>query len=134
MGKLDSDGCPNGILESEQKKAERRQLLEEERIRKQQKKEEHQLQKQLNQAEYPRKPVRENTQSEIKKKKKSEELEDPFPINNLDQRYSFPFHWPAVCTASQGKVNNFQSMIRILPLRHSGQSDTKSQTLSAMAQ
>ena len=64
------------ILESEQKKAERRQLLEEERIRKQQKKEEHQLQKQLNQAEYPGKPVRENTQSEIRRKKKSEELEE----------------------------------------------------------
>ena len=63
-------------MESEQKKAERRQLLEEERIRKQQKKEEHQLQKQLNQAEYPRKPVRENTQSEIRRKKKSEELEE----------------------------------------------------------
>jgi len=50
--------------------------LEEERIRKQQKKEEHQLQKQLNQAEYPGKPVRENTQSEIRRKKKSEELEE----------------------------------------------------------
>ena len=66
------------MLELEQKKAERKQLLEESKIRRQQKKEEHNLQKQLSQAEYQRKPVRENSQSEIGKKKKSEEGEKKY--------------------------------------------------------
>ncbi|MFR1173880.1 MAG: hypothetical protein ACLSEA_10165 [Thomasclavelia ramosa] len=44
--------------------------MEESKVRKQQKKEEHRLQKQLSQAEYQRKSVRENAQLEIRRKRK----------------------------------------------------------------
>lgn len=92
------------MLELEQKKAERKQLLEESKIRRQQKKEEHNLQKQLSQAEYQRKPVRENSQSEIGKKKKSEEGEKNMIFCRLPGRL-------LICQSRKSKMELFIQQI-----------------------
>ena len=66
----------------EQKKAERKQLLEESRMRKQQRKEEHRLQKQLSQTNEQKKIVRHSTPEESgeKKKEDEEEKQDFLPV------------------------------------------------------
>lgn len=55
-------------------------------MRKQQKKEEHRLQKQLSQAEYQRKSVRENAQLESGGKRKSDEVEEKHDFYQLPGR------------------------------------------------